>query len=173
MRPQRRPGRLDVVIRKYWEVDLGAKKYSWCNPPSTELARTVTSSRKRYHDLSRTHAHFARFGSLEGAARSGTEGDQRGLRGDLQGGGRCAGASAGTTQRGENCASEGRKAPGERSRPAKRTTAFSMDACGRATQPERHGSRKSGRICDHCRRGLCRRIGRATRRCRAPARYAS
>jgi hypothetical protein len=43
-----------------------------------------------------THAHFARFGSLEGVAGSGTGGDLRGLRGDLQGGGRRAGASVGT-----------------------------------------------------------------------------
>ena len=29
----------------------GAKKYSWCRPPSTALAYTATSSRKRCRDL--------------------------------------------------------------------------------------------------------------------------
>ena len=35
------------------EVGGGAQKYSWCKPPSTELARTATSSHKRWRDVER------------------------------------------------------------------------------------------------------------------------
>jgi Cupin-like domain len=35
------------------DAALGAKKYSWCNPPSTELARTATSWHKRCRELDR------------------------------------------------------------------------------------------------------------------------
>src|ERR1035438_2660203 len=33
------------------EVVGGAQKYSWCSPPSTELAHTATSSHKRWRVL--------------------------------------------------------------------------------------------------------------------------
>jgi hypothetical protein len=35
------------------EVVGGAQKYLWCSPPSTELARTATSSHKQWRDLER------------------------------------------------------------------------------------------------------------------------
>jgi hypothetical protein len=45
------------------DAALGAKKYSWCSPPSTELARTATSAHKRWRDLERSLSFLVAGGS--------------------------------------------------------------------------------------------------------------